>query len=142
MKNKQLVITLIIVLVVGAAAFYGGMQYQKSQRGTFGTRQFGQGGQFGNRSGGNGFRPVVGEIIGQDPSSITVKLMDGSSKIVLFSDKTIINKSATGSVADLKTGQQVAAFGIQNQDGSLTAQNIQLNPQMRVFGRPSTAPTQ
>ncbi len=150
MKNNHIVITIIVALVVGAAAFYGGMQYQKSQRGnvTFGTagqgRQFG--GQFGSRNGGGaggaGFRPVVGEIISSDATSMTVKSPDGSSKIVLLSSKTTINKSAAGSVSDLKTGEQVAAFGTQNSDGSLTAQSVQLNPQMRLMQRPTGQPTQ
>lgn len=141
------IITIIICLVIGGAAgFFGGVQYQKSQRGSFagaGRGGFG-GGQFGQRSGaGNAsFRPVAGEIIGKDANSITVKLQDGSSKIVLVSDKTAINKAATATADDLKTGEQVAAFGTQNSDGSMTAQTIQLNPQMRAFGRPSGTPTQ
>ena len=120
----------ILVVLVGAGAFFGGMQYQKSQRsaGRF-TQLSGGQGQFGNRNGQN--RPVVGEIVSADDKSITVKLMDGSSKIVILSASTAINKQATGSVSDLKTGERVLVIGTQNSDGSVTGQSIQLNPMFR-----------
>lgn len=134
---KNTVITVILVLVVGAGGFFGGMKYQQGKRPDF-ARQFGQGqgvragqGQ-GNRQ---GFRPVNGEIISSDDKSITVKLQDGSSKIVLFSDKTTINKAAEATKDDLKSGEKVAVFGTENSDGSVTAQSIQLNPILR--GLPS-----
>ena len=137
MNKKSILVTLILVVLVGAGAFYGGMKYQQSKRQSF-NRQFGnmpgQAGQAG-RTGGNraGFRPVNGEIIGSDDKSITVKLQDGSSKIVLFSDKTTINKAADATKDDLKTGEKVAVFGTENSDGSVTAQSIQLNPIQRAF---------
>ena len=120
---------LILVVLVGVGAFFGGMQYQKSQR-SAGRGQFAGAGQFGNRNGQN--RPVIGEIVSADDKSITVKLMDGSSKIVILSATTAINKQATGSAADLKTGEKVLVLGKENSDGSITAQNIQLNPQFRA----------
>ena len=136
MKNNT-VIVIITVLVIGAGTFFAGMKYQESRRsairgqfgGNFAGRFGGQNQGAGNRS---GFRPVAGEIINADDKSITVKLQDGSSKIILLSDKTEINKSEKASNTDLKAGVQVAVFGNENSDGSLTAQNIQLNPQ---FGR-------
>lgn len=125
MKNNA-VMTLIIVVVVGALAFYGGTQYQKSQRPSFGGGQFGSrvfgGGQ--GRSNSQGARPVIGEILSKDDKSITVQMQDGSTKIVILSDKTMINKATTGSKTDLRTGVRVSAFGTTNSDGSITAQNI------------------
>lgn len=64
-------------------------------------------------------------------------MQDGSSKIVLFSDKTEINKAAEATKEDLKVGEKVAVFGTENSDGSVTAQNIQLNPQLRGLGQPA-----
>ena len=60
--------------------------------------------------------------------------MDGSSKIILLSDKTTINKATAGSKEDLKTGVKIAAFGTENPDGSVSASNVQINP-MNVLGR-------
>ncbi|MDO8657137.1 MAG: DUF5666 domain-containing protein [Candidatus Levybacteria bacterium] len=131
MKNSML-ITIILVVVVGTGAFYAGTKYQQSKR----TAIMGQfGGQAGQRMGfggdRTGFRPVNGEILSTDDKSITVKLQDGSSKIVLFTDTTSFNKSAEGSKSDLKKGEKIAVFGRENSDGSVTAQNIQLNPVSR-----------
>lgn len=117
-------LVIVAVLVVGGGAFYGGMKYQQSKSPAL-TRQF-----KGNRP---GFIPVAGEIITSDDKSITVKLNDGSSKIVFFSDKTQINKASSATKDELKVGEKVAIFGMTNSDGSVTAQNIQLNPLMRTF---------
>jgi len=78
-----------------------------------------------------GFQPVNGEIISSDDKSITVKLTDGGSKIVILSDNTEINQAANATKDDLKAGEKVAVFGQENSDGSVTAQSIQLNPVLR-----------
>jgi hypothetical protein len=131
-KQNTLVITILVVIIVGAGGFFAGMKYQQGQRGQFGGRMMG-GNQQGNNNNGNrmGFRPVNGDIIASDDKSITVKASDGSSKIVLVSQTTTINKAAIATKDDLKVGEKVAVFGQTNSDGSVTAQNIQLNPIQR-----------
>ncbi len=117
--------------MVGAAAFYGGMQYQKSNRGNF--SQFpgqNRNGQIQRRFNGNS-QAVRGEIINADDKSITVKLPDGSSKIAFLSDTTTITEATSAARTELQTGKQVVIFGNNNSDGSVAAQNIQLNPQQR-----------
>jgi hypothetical protein len=143
MKKNDMLITIILVVVVGAGAFFGGMKYQQStQNNNSRNFQFGQGqrtgmmGQGGNQIGRNGLKPVSGSIINSDDKSITVKLTDGSSKIIILSDKTVVNKTSVASVSDLKVGEKIAAFGQENSDGSVTAQNIQLNPQIRAIQAP------
>lgn len=154
MKNNSVLITIVVAVVVGAAAFFGGMQYQRTMvagstlAGGYnpGGTMMGQrgSGRFGGAGGG---RPVTGKIISQDASSITVQLIDGSSKIVNISGSTTFSKTSTASASDLKTGDTVAAFGTVNSDGSITAQNVQLNPMFmmrRGVGRGSVTqqPTQ
>lgn len=142
MKNAN-ILAIVLLLVGLAAGFFGGMQYQKSQRSATFGQAGNQTGQFTRRANGqNGAnRPVAGDIISADEKSITVKLQDGSSKIVLVPDSAQINKAATATKSDLKTGERVAVFGTQNSDGSVTAQNIQLNPQLRGgLGSPSASP--
>lgn len=138
MKNNLMIIAIFALIIGGVVGFFAGIQYQKSQR----SQAFQLNGQ-ARQAGGNenfragqgarnGFAPVTGEIIDSDDKSITVKLEDGSSKIVLLSKETSISKSDSVSISELKKGERVAAFGTQNSDGSITAQNIQLNPMSRI----------
>ena len=141
MKKNMIILPIVVALIVGVIAFFGGMQYQKSQRMTFGGQFAGMGnGQRGmmfqgSRQGMQGIRPVMGEIIGQDDKSITVKMQDGSTKIIILSDKTTINKASEGSKSDLKVGERVSIFGTQNADGSVTAQNVSLGGMFRGMGK-------
>lgn len=141
--NKNIIITIVLLVAVGAGAFFGGMQYQKTQ-----TRAaFGQvGGQgfarrFAGAAGQNG-SAIRGQITSASDTSITVTQRDGSSKIILLSGSTNISKAAAGSKTDLTKGAQVMAVGTTNSDGSVTAQLIQLNPMMTQGGSKSAAPTQ
>lgn len=133
MKNIPTVAVIILVIVVGGAAFFGGIKFAESKRSNRASQLTDHGGQgqFQGRFGGSGGRPVNGEIINADDKSITVKLSDGSSKIVLVSDSTSVNKATQGERSDLKTGERVFVVGQENSDGSVTAQNIQLNPAFR-----------
>lgn len=138
MKNNMLVLPIIVGIIAAGAGFFGGMKYQESKQPAF-FRQAGnsQGRMMlqrnGNTGGGN-FRPVSGEIIASDEKSITVKLQDGSSKIVFLSDNTQINKADQVTRDELKTGVIVAIFGTEGTDGTVTAQTIQLNPQQMRTG--------
>jgi len=135
MKNNITLVAILALLAGGAAGFFGGMQYQKSQRPNYG--QFAGAGGFGTRggSGVNGMRRngngAVGTILNVDANSMTVKLNDGSSKIVLLTGTTSINKAATAAASDLTVGETVSAFGTTNTDGSITATNVQINPMVR-----------
>lgn len=138
MKNINTIAIVLLIAGLGGG-FLIGAQYQKSQK-PAGQFNAGQGRRSGGQQNGGNSRPVVGEILSADDKSMTVKLPDGSSKIVLFSANTQINKTATVAVADLTVGQRVAVFGSGNSDGSITAANISLNPQTRGFaGTPSAS---
>lgn len=141
---KNIVVFIVVAIVFAGGGFYGGMTYQKSQTPSFAAdrEQFraammgqggmgGQGGQ-GRFSGQGQGRPLSGEIIEKDDTSITIKLLDGSTKIIMLSKSTAINKSATGSKDDLKQGESIMAIGAENSDGSVKANTIQIGR----FGRP------
>jgi len=144
MKNNPISI-IILVIIVGAISFYVGTKYQSSQTPFLGSKQSGnftgprgintQDPQAANRFRAGGGQ-IVGEIVSRDDRSITVKLVDGSSKIVILSANATVGQLQTIPASDLKTGDKVGIFGQTNSDGSLTAQNIQLNPLDR---RPSDA---
>lgn len=134
MKNKSLLISLILALALGAAGFWGGMKYQQSKIGRFTSRNFDRNGVLNPRSNGqaqNNFRPFAGEILSIDEKSLTVKLPDGSSKIVILGNSTVIYKSESATKEDLKVGEKISVFGSLNQDGSVTASNIQIGSLFR-----------
>ena len=139
MKNILLVAVAVAVLV-GGGAFYGGMKYAQGRgsRGNFANltpeqrQQFqanaGGGFRNGQGRGGMGGMFVAGEIISKDDKSITIKLQDGGSKIVFYSDNTDVGKSVSGTSADLEIGKNITTNGTANSDGSITAQSIQIRP--------------
>lgn len=71
-------------------------------------------------------RPVSGEIIGQDEESITVKLPDGSSRIIFVGESTKISESTSSAKDRLTKGVPVFVVGSENPDGSITATSIQI----------------
>lgn len=128
----------IVVVVVAGIAFYGGMRYQQLQKSNNGFyishgNGTGQVRRFGNGNGTN-TGIVRGQILSADNGSLTVKLPDGSSKLVLVNNNTRIEEATAASQQDLTNGKTVAVFGATNSDGSVTAQNIQLNPGQGFVG--------
>jgi hypothetical protein len=57
-------------------------------------------------------------------------LPDDSSKIILLTDTSEINKTEEGSIEDLSEGTKITVFGQENSDGSITAQNIQIGSRL------------
>jgi len=124
MKNKNLLV-IILVIGMGVGGFFAGIKYQQNRqpskvdfRVMKGMRK-----PAAQQRGGS---VIKGEIISQDEKSITVKLPDGSSKIIWVLENTKINKTAEGSVDDLEVGKRVAVWGQENSDKSISASNIQL----------------
>lgn len=135
--------TIAIGIIVAALAFYGGMQYQKSESpissafenrsgmmqglndGSYTGGNAG-GGRTGGRMTNGGF--ASGDILSMDDKSVTIKLRNGGSQIVLFSDKTQVVKSEQRALTDLAVGQSLTITGTTNTDGSITADSIQIRP--------------
>jgi hypothetical protein len=136
MKNKTIIILIFVVIIALGAGFFCGMKYQESRRPANFRQQAGNLNPTQNRQRINGGGQVMGDILSFDGKTLTVKLTDGSSKIVLLPDSAMFVKTAEGAKGDLKVGDRVGVFGMVNNDGSVTAQNVQINPVMRV-GTPS-----
>ncbi len=133
-KNKYLIV--VIAVIVGGACFFAGTKYQQGKPNKFSRnlpenieQMRGQMGQH-RTNGSSGLTTVRGEILSMDDSNVTVKLDDDSSKIIILSDSTGINKSEKGSAEDLTEGTKVIIIGQTNSDGSVTASNIQIGTGM------------
>lgn len=127
----------LAVVIAGGLGFYGGTKYvsankiaQNNFSNMAGARQgfqrSGMGGANGGQRAGNMAGFVSGEIISKDISSMTLKLQDGGSKIILFSESTQVMKNIAGSADDIAIGGRVTVTGAPNQDGSITANSIRL----------------
>jgi len=135
MKNKNEIIIAGVVIAVAVAGFCGGVLYQKNQTPRLG-KGFGSGAgipesaasNITRRSGGlqGGF--TSGDIISKDNNNITLKMRNGSTRIILYSDSTQISKQTSGTVDDLAVGASVMVTGNSNADGSVSAQTISLRP--------------
>jgi hypothetical protein len=143
--NKKIVwgIVGVIVLVV---IFYGGVMYGKGQSTTTaptaysGTKTRGAG--FGGTGGVGSFGGLTaGQIISKNASSITISLASGGSKIIFVDDSTKISKQATGTLADLAVGTNVAVTGAANTDGSLNATMVQIRPNAPTTQPATTTPS-
>jgi len=156
-EKNNLMTTIIIVVLAAGVAFYSGMQMGKKQCSTINTANGQPMQQNGPNAGdqktdatgtnqaagktggmkGGGMQPVSGQITSKDSTSITVKMTDGSSKIVILSTQTKVMKTTDSSVSALTTGEQVLVSGSTNSDGSVTAQNISIGGSMP--GQPGAA---
>lgn len=150
MKTEKNLITAIGLLIVfSAGSFYAGSVYGGKNNGlsnqdgnirSFSSRG---GGNFGNEGGGRGNSMgggmgsgrmgggggfANGEIIKKDDQSVTIKLRDGSSKIIYFTASSTVSKSVDGSKDDLIIGQNILANGKASPDGSVIADFVQLRP--------------
>jgi hypothetical protein len=143
MKNihtMRILISIVLIIVAAAGGFFGGMMFQKNQApslsGATGRGNFA--GRFGGQAGQNAaFRPVRGQVLDMSANSLTVKMSDGSTKIVVLSSSTAFMQSTKAALTDVKTGDTVNVVGTANSDGSVTAQDIQINPPAQGgFARP------
>ena len=131
MINKKIAIISVIALIALGGSFYGGMKY--GETGKLAPSEFGGTERFLNREngfqdmqqGGNRENMFNGEVISKDSNSIVVKLLDGSSRIVFFSNNTQVSKTEIGSIDDIEVGLQVVVNGQKNDDGSYIASTIQ-----------------
>lgn len=124
---KKILIVIIALIAVGGGAFYYGMKYRESKipqkPQIFGANASSSRNQTGKQQMAGS---VSGEIIAKDDKSVTINLRAGGSRIVFFADSTEIVKSASGTQNDLEIGKSVVINGKANQDGSITAESIQL----------------
>jgi hypothetical protein len=125
LKNKKTIILVASFVIVAIISFSVGSKFSKPKN----VRDM-QGGKFSQQMGmkGSGFGGgmINGEILSKDDTSITLKLKDGGSKIVFYTDKTTVAKTLDGILSDLVVGKQINVIGTTNPDGSVSAQSVQI----------------
>lgn len=138
MKNKKIVRVIIIVILVAGLSFWGGMIYAGNNIKAAATSRQNSFAQNGGTRGGAGMRIgagggfVSGEVLSKDNQSVTIKLNNGGSKIVLISPTTKVEKTVDGVTADVIVGKQVMVTGTANPDGSVSATSVQIRPNQPV----------
>lgn len=140
--NKTLVISVLLIVLALGGGFFAGVTYEKGKTvARNGLYAFGQNGQmmrgrFGGQN-GQAFRPVRGQVLSIGQNTMTVKLANGNSEIVVFGQSTQFVKSQVASSSDVTTEDNVVVIGTQNSDGSITAQNVQIIPGSLVTPAPT-----
>lgn len=156
-KTLKIILGAVVLLVIAAASFYGGMVYGKSQAADsvtaapagfpaavvplngqpgdlLGQRPLGQ-------NGAGGFAAPAGMTFGQieaiDGNTLTVTTQAGGTRTVQVTDTTLIEKNASVAVSDLAAGDTVIVSGSDNDDGSITARSVQVAPAGRFLGSPA-----
>jgi len=140
---KKIILPVITILIIGGLGFFGGTLYAKASSGKnlqsngFGNFQPGTS-PLGDRTGSfqkgtnKGTGMTSGEILSIDEKSLTLKLPDNGSKLILLSDTTEISKFATATKDELKIGTQLMINGTTNTEGSITAKSIQIRPEISI----------
>jgi len=133
LKNNKMIAIILIFIFAGTLVFFVGMKCGQIKNNKLGNNlsQFGArstGTQKGMIGGSKNGGVTMGEILSRDDKSITIKLRDGGSKIILYSVTTEISKFTAGAIDDLTVGSNIMINGKTNNDGSITAQTIQLRP--------------
>jgi hypothetical protein len=147
-KRIGLIIGMIIVVVaVGAGAFYGGTVYAATQVNNTRTAFFngrggngGGGGYGGNGGPGGGGRGggVIGTIKSVNGNTMLVSTAQNVTTVTLTGSTTIA-KTVNGTTADLQPGQNVTVRGQADSSGNVTATTIQLVPAGSFPGRGGSA---
>ena len=145
----------LIVLVVGAACFWGGMSYGKSRAqedlmararegmGGMGYQSPGGGGMGQGRAGGGQGREgaysqgqgTMGTIEAIEGNTLVLSSNDGIVRVAT-TDTTLVEKMTSVEVDALDIGTMVVMIGSRNEDGTITARSVQ-SIQGRGFMQPS-----
>lgn len=147
MKNNSkvwpVIVVVIAVVIVGVAAFLGGMKVQKSKdktvapistftRGNFANMSTGQGGQ--TVTGGGriaGYGGLSGQIASVGANSITITTSSGSTETINFDSSTTIASEIAATASNLVVGKTITitpnfgnAGNTGNNTNTITARRI------------------
>lgn len=135
--NRTKTLLGVAFIAVAVVAFFAGVQTQKvrSRAAAAGPSQYGQNGGFaggGAARGGFRRRGTIGTVSSINGNTLVVKTQSGvSTNVSLANNPTIITSTGTtGSASDIHTGDSVVVRGATGSDGTVTAQQVRVNPSM------------
>lgn len=139
--SSNIVPWIIIVVVVGAACFYGGVTYEKGHKTTVASTAGASGyqGRFGGGGFGGGDR-VFGQVTAISSSSITVKDMrsDSDTTLAITSSTQITDNGQTVTISSIQTGDTVIIS--ENTSDTSQASKILVNPSFGGGSGPGQQP--
>lgn len=149
-KNSMMIIAVVLIVLAGVGGFVGGMFYTRVHQGLGfagalngndngnGSRRFGPGAMMGGNGQNQNFRGGRGQVVSLGNGTMTIKLPDGSTRLIVVSDSTNYLKTDKVTQSDIKTGDTVTIVGTHNSDGSITAQDVLVGT---FPGQPQPQPT-
>lgn len=130
----KIIIGLIIIVIIIGLSFYGEMFYKKQDKPMppVNPAQLDTANPIATALEPNRVPPqdmISGKVTAMDNQSITLELADGSTETIFLSGTTRIGKVVTGTLNDITVGSSLAVNGIENSDGTVSAQMVQVRPQ-------------
>jgi hypothetical protein len=130
---KKIIPVIIIAALLISGVAYAGYRYAQEKKTADGLQngQWKNQGANGSNQNGTGARRgsggmVAGEISAVEEDNLTLKLSDGGSKIVFYSDLTKITSYADIGARDLVAGDEVTVIGSKGENDGVTAQSVQV----------------
>jgi hypothetical protein len=77
------------------------------------------------------------QIVSVEDKALMIDKGEGQQVRVQITEETMIQRTILISLADLEVGEQVMVMGSENEDGSITAESVQVGPPVR-FRAPTT----
>ncbi len=69
---------------------------------------------------------VAGEVLSVDTKSITLKTLNGDSKVIFFSPIMHIEKTVEGKITEVVPGMNLSIIGLSASDGTFRATSVRL----------------
>lgn len=157
MSKKAWIWVIVAVIVVGGAAFWGGMTYAQSAKSSSTASRYTAGSGFAGRTGAAGFSggsfaaggATVGTVVQVGSGTFTVQLPTSTSttattgtKLVLVDNATEVDELEAVPTSNIQVGQSVTVAGTANSDGSITASSVMIRPSTARAGASGSTGTQ
>lgn len=138
MKNEQKNVKQYVMGVLIAIVCFGGGYLAGKNQGGVQSSVSQNGGRQGSGMNRTAFRGsaglLAGDVVSKDATSLSIKMRDGGSRVVLYSPSTSVLKSVAGVIDDVIQGEIITVSGTPNSDGSITAQSIQIRQNTQFGG--------